>query len=148
MLPYLPDVVVAVEDMLGKVSKLKYADHVVTDTTKFPDLVQESYLENRGEVGPLGKPILELAKWITGLYNSGIVNLLDIPHFGHGKNVGLCVKQLLARVHGGILWMDNLVPIDVYLIANITGFPTNGINPEDYLENKAKDKEIAKEVKA
>jgi hypothetical protein len=65
-LPYLPDVVVAVEDMLGKVPKLKYADHDVTDTTKFPDLAQEIYLENRGEVGPLGKPILEPAQWITG----------------------------------------------------------------------------------
>jgi hypothetical protein len=40
-LPYLPDVVVAVEDMLGKVPKLKYADHDVTDTMKFPDLAQE-----------------------------------------------------------------------------------------------------------
>ena len=58
--------------MLGKVLKLKYAYHDVTSTTNFPDLAQESYLENRGEVGPLGKPILELAKWITGLYNSEI----------------------------------------------------------------------------
>jgi hypothetical protein len=106
------------------------------------------YLENRGEVGPLGKPILEPAQWVTGLYNSGIMNLLDIPHFGRGKNVGLCVKQLLARVHGGILWMDRLVPIDVDLIAKITGFPTSGVNPEDYLDNKSRDKEIAEEVKA
>jgi hypothetical protein len=37
-LPYLPDVVVAVEDMLGKVLKLKYSYHDVIDTTKFPDL--------------------------------------------------------------------------------------------------------------
>jgi hypothetical protein len=61
------------------------------------------------------------AQWVTSLYNSGVMNLLDIPHFGHGKNVGLCVKQLLARVHGGILWMDKVVPIDVDLIAKITG---------------------------
>jgi hypothetical protein len=58
------------------------------------------------------------------------------------------VKQLLARVHGGILWMDRSVPIDVDLIAKITGFPTNGVKPEDYLENKERDKEIAEEVKA
>jgi hypothetical protein len=47
-LPHLPDVVVVVEDMLGKVPKLKYADHDITDTKKFPDFVQEVYLENRG----------------------------------------------------------------------------------------------------
>jgi hypothetical protein len=66
--------------MLGKVTKLKYVDHDVTDTTKFPEFMQEVYLENRGEVGPLGKPILEPVQWITSLYNLGIMNLLDIPH--------------------------------------------------------------------
>jgi hypothetical protein len=100
--------------------------HDVTDTVKFPDFVQEVYLENRGEVGPLGKPILELVQWVTGLYNSGIMNLLDIPHFGRGKNVGLCVKQLLAKVHGGILWMDKTIPIYVDLIVKITWFPITG----------------------
>jgi hypothetical protein len=85
--------------MLGKVSKLKYVDHDITDTTKFPAyFTQEAYLEDRGEVGHLGKPILELTQWVTSIYNSCVMNLLDISHFGHGKNVGLCVKQLLARV--------------------------------------------------
>jgi hypothetical protein len=64
---------------------------------KFPDLAQETYLEDTGEIGPLGRPILEPAQWITGLYNSGIMNLLDIPHFRHGKNVGLCVKQVIGQ---------------------------------------------------
>jgi hypothetical protein len=146
-LPHLPDAVIAVEYMLGKVSKLKYVDHNVIDTTKFLDFAKEVYLENRGEVGPLGKPILEPTQWITGLYSSGIMNLFDIPHFGHGKNMGLCVKQILARVHGGILQMDIPVPIYVYLINNIVGFPTNSVNPKDYLDNKAKDKKIVEEVK-
>jgi hypothetical protein len=86
-LPYLPDAVVTVDDMLGKVPKLRYSDHDVRDVTKFPDLAEETYLTNTGEIGPLGKPIMEPTQWITGLYNSGIMNLLDIPHFGHGKNV-------------------------------------------------------------
>jgi len=60
-LPHLPNIVVAVEDMLGKVPKLKYADHDIIDTTKFPKFSQESYLEKRGEVGPPGKPIMEPA---------------------------------------------------------------------------------------
>jgi hypothetical protein len=61
--------------------------------------------------------------------------------------MGKCVKQLLARVHGGILWMERSVPIDVDPIAKITGFPTNDVKPKDYLDNKSRDKEIAKEVK-
>jgi hypothetical protein len=100
-----------------------------------------------GEIGPPGRPILELTQWITRIYNLGIMNLLDIPHFGHGKNVGLCVKQLLSRVHGGILWMDRIVLIDVALIAKITRFPTIGAQPEEYLENKAREKEIAEIMK-
>jgi hypothetical protein len=108
-LPYLPDIVVTMQDMLRKVPKLRYSDHDVRDVTKFLDLAEESYLENTREIGPLGKPITEPTQWITRLYNSGIMNLLDISHFGCGKNIGLCVKQILARVHGGILWMDRKV---------------------------------------
>jgi hypothetical protein len=74
------------------------------------------------------------------------MNPLDILHLRHGKNVGLCVKQLLARIHGGILWMDRPVPIDISLIAKITGFPTIGTQPEEYLENKAQEKEITEIV--
>jgi hypothetical protein len=49
------------------------------------------------------------------------MNLLEIPHFGRGKDVNACVKKILARVHGGFLWMDRHVSIDVELIAKITG---------------------------
>jgi len=125
-LPYKPDVIVTVEDMLRKVSKLRYVDHVVKYAAKFPYLAHETYLEDKGEIGPLGKLVLEPTQWITGLYNSSIVNILDILHFGCGKNVGLCVKKIFSRVYGGIMWMDRLVPIDVSLISKITGFPTIG----------------------
>jgi hypothetical protein len=91
---------------------------------------------------------MEPVQWITGLYNSGIMNLLDIPHFGGGKNVILCVKQLVARVHGDILWMDRPVHLDVALIAKITGLPTVGAQIEEYLDNKACEKEIVELVKA
>jgi hypothetical protein len=60
------------------------------------------------------------------LYNTGIMNLLDIPHFGCGKQINGCVKQLLERVHGGVLWMDRLVPINVDLITTIIGLPMDG----------------------
>jgi hypothetical protein len=96
-LPFLPDVVPTVDDMLGKVPKLRYVDHDMRDMAKFPELVEENYLINTGEIGPLGRPVLEPTQWITGLYNSGIMNLLDIPHFGHGKNVSLCIKQLVTQ---------------------------------------------------
>jgi hypothetical protein len=110
-------------------------------------LVEEAYLENIGEIGPLGKPIMVLVQWITRLYNFGIMDHLDISHFRCGKNVGLCIKQLLSWVHGGILWMDRLVQIDVALIAKTTGLPTIGAQPYEYLDNKAHEKKIVELVK-
>jgi hypothetical protein len=104
---------------------------------KFLEIMQETCLEDTMEIGPLETPILEPAQWITRIYNSGIMNLLDIPHFRSGKNVGLCAKQLLARVHGGILWMDRPITINVPLISKITSSPNIGAQPKEYLENKA-----------
>jgi hypothetical protein len=39
------------------------------------------------------------------------------------------VKKLFALVHGGILWVERHVSIDVDLIADITGLPTDGEKP-------------------
>jgi hypothetical protein len=61
-------------------------------------------------------PLLEPAQWILGLYNTDIM-----------------------KVHRGILWMDRPVPINVDLIATITGLPTDGEKPEQYLEDKTKE---------
>jgi hypothetical protein len=75
------------------------------------------------------------------------MNLLDIPHFGRRKHINGCVKQHLARVHGGVLWMDRPMPINVYLIATIIGFPKDGEKQEKYLEDKTKEKAIFDEIK-
>jgi hypothetical protein len=120
----------------------------VRDGTKFPNLVGENYLINTVEIGPLGKPIMEPVQWIMGLYNPDIMNLLDIQEFRRGKNVRLCIKQLVTRVHVGILWIDRPIQLDVALISKITCLPTFGAQPEEYLDNKACEKEIAELVKA
>jgi hypothetical protein len=125
----IPEGVNVDDEMVGGVEGLKYSYHDVSDAIKFLYLEAQSYLESRGEC-PSGVPLLEHAQWILGLYNTDIMNLIDIPHFGRGKHINRCVKQLLARVHGGILWMDRPVPINVDLIATITGLPTDREKPE------------------
>jgi hypothetical protein len=82
-----------------------------------------------------------------GLYNIGIMNLLDISNFGHGKHANGCVKQLLERVHGGILSMDRSIPINVDLIVPITGISIDGEKPKKCLEDKKKTKAISNEIK-
>jgi hypothetical protein len=82
-----------------------------------------------------------------GLYNNDIIKLLDIPHFGRRKHINGCVKQFLARVHGGILWMDRPVSINIDLITEITRLPTYGEKSKKYLEDKAEEKSISDEIK-
>jgi len=98
VMPKIPKGVKANDRMVGGVYALKYSDHDVADTVKFPDLAPLNFLE-RGGGSPLGAPLLEHAQWILGLYNTDIMNLLDIPHFMRGKHINGCVKQLLTRVH-------------------------------------------------
>ena len=75
------------------------------------------------------------------------MKLLDIPHFRCGKNIKKCLKQILVRVHIGILWMDSPMPINIDLIAVITGLPTDGEKTKQYLEDKTKAKAISDEIK-
>jgi hypothetical protein len=81
------------------------------------------------------------------MYNSGIMNLLDAPHFGRGKPMNAYIKRLLARIHGIFLWMDRQVPITMELIAGITGIPMDGEKLEQYLEEKTRAKAISYEIK-
>jgi hypothetical protein len=61
-------------------------------------------LENIG-IGPFGYPILQPKPWVAGLENTGTLNLLEIPHFGRGKEVNNYIKQLIAVLHGGFIWI-------------------------------------------
>jgi hypothetical protein len=90
------------------VDKLRYSDHDVTHANKFHEFALHVYMERKVTTSSR-VPIIFPKKWIAGLYNTGIMNLLEIPHFGRGKDVDNCVKKLLEFVHGGILWMDILV---------------------------------------
>jgi hypothetical protein len=49
--------------------------------------------------------------------------------------------------HGGYLWMEQLVLIDVDLIAYIIGMPSQGEDPAKFLEDKTKEKELTEEMK-
>jgi hypothetical protein len=52
------------------------------------------------------------------------------------------VKYILVRVHGGLLWMDRPVPINVDLIDTINRLPMDGEKPKQYLEDNTKEKAI------
>jgi hypothetical protein len=83
----------------------------------------------------------------TGLAKNEILGLLDLPHFGRGQYANNCIKQLMAVTHGRYLWLEQLISIDVELITYITGLPSWGEDPTQFLEDKTKEKALAEEMK-
>jgi hypothetical protein len=64
-----------------------------------------------------------------GLKKSGILNLLEAPHFVHSLEINVCIKLLLNCIHGGTFCLDPLMSIDTTLIAWITRLPKVGDDP-------------------
>ena len=63
---------------------------------------------------------LSVKEYARGLEQSGLLNLLLMPHFGRLGLVGMYVKQLIVCFHGGYLWLDKPYEVMVDLISNIT----------------------------
>jgi len=42
-------------------------------------------------IGPFGDPMIQQKKWVAGLKNIGILNLVEIPHFIKGKELNNCI---------------------------------------------------------
>jgi hypothetical protein len=75
-----------------------------------------------------GKPLDQPLQSETKLQKIGILGLVDLPHFVKGQHPTTCIKHLLSVTHGGDIWLDNIVSIDIDLIANTTGFLTQGMD--------------------
>jgi hypothetical protein len=43
--------------------------------------------------------------------------------------------------------LDKIVSIDIEIIANITGFPSRGMDPTKFLDDKSREKALAEEMK-
>jgi hypothetical protein len=116
------------EDMLGKVAKLNFMDHDITDMQKFPELARDQYLCTKTDPATR-KTWVEAQAWASGLEKVGILKLFKIPHFRWSNEINACVKVLLSCVHGGTLWLDPPVSIDTTLIVRITGLRKAGEDP-------------------
>jgi hypothetical protein len=64
--PNIPYGIIIDEDMLGKLSQLKYTDHDITNTMKFLELVPSKYLEL--QIDPVTNQTINVPKvWARGL---------------------------------------------------------------------------------
>jgi hypothetical protein len=84
---------------------------------------------------------------VTGLENTWILKLIEIPYFGRGKEVNNCIMQLMEVLHGGFLWIEEPISINLELIAFITSMSSMGESPMQYLDEKTKEKALTEEMK-
>ena len=84
--------------------------------------------------------------WIASLQPSGLLNLLQIPHFGHSNEINVVVKVLLSCIHGGHLWLDRRVDIMIDLIHWITGLSKTVADPTTHFVGKDHDKKLAAQL--
>jgi hypothetical protein len=100
--------------LLGHVNDLKYQDYNLLDHVKFPQLQVDQYMVMT--VNPATKvEALTPQAWMASLQPSGLLNLLQILHFGRSNEIDAVVKILLSCVHGGHLWLDRRVDITIDL---------------------------------
>jgi hypothetical protein len=142
VLPRTPEGIQVDLQLLGHVGKLKFFDHDVADERKYPKLAPQLFSEIIA-MNPLGETITKPRKWAAGLDRTKILGLFKILNFGRGQYPLACVKQLLAVMHGGDVWLDKPVPITIELIMQITGLPIRGMDPALILDDKSKEKALS-----
>ena len=96
-------------DMVPNLKKMGFVNH---DLRKFPKLTMERYLTYVREKkdGPIHIVPME---WERGLDKYGILLLMYMPHFGCTTKVNAYVKQLLLYFHGGCMWININISVDV-----------------------------------
>jgi hypothetical protein len=72
---------------------------------------------------------------------------MKIPHFGRHQEVNTCVKLLLSFYHGGYVWLDRIITVDLVLIHRITGLSLKGPDPQQFYPGKTSDCLLAQHIK-
>jgi hypothetical protein len=127
--------------LLGYVNDLKYHDYNLLDHIKFPLFQVNWYMAMI--VNPAIKvEALTTQDWIASLQPSGLLNLLQILHFGQSNEINAVIKVLLSCVHGGHLWLDRRADITIDLIHQIIGLSKTGADPVTHFVVKDQDRSL------
>ena len=84
---------------------------------------------------------------MVNLAQSTLLNVMNIPHFGRHQEVNACVKLLLSCYHGGYLWLDLRITVDLTLIHRITRLSMQGPDPQEFYPRKSINCELARKIK-
>jgi hypothetical protein len=72
---------------------------------------------------------------------------MKIPHFDQHQEVNACVKLLLSCYHGGYLWLERHVTVDLVLIHLIIGLSMQRLYPHQFYPGKTSDRSLAQHIK-
>jgi len=144
--PLLPKKVPLEGLWLARILLLKMEDWDLADHARFPHLETDKYMKHVYYVKS-GVTTLGTVEWICSVENSGLLNLLWVPHYHHTPINTICVRQLLTLVHDGCLWLGGHIPITDMIIHTITQLPYDGLNPAKEFGRKTGEKDMAERMK-
>jgi hypothetical protein len=140
---YIPKGIRVVGSQLGQIPLLKNSDFNLGDRKNYAMLAPHRYLtKTTGK-----KPQLVSQPWIKELAQSIVLNVMKIPHFGRHQEVNACIKLLLSCYHGGYMWLDRRITMDLALIHLITGLSMQGPDPQQFYPGKASDRSLEQCIK-
>jgi hypothetical protein len=109
---YLLKGVRAVQDDQDKLVALNFNDFNLGDRKTYRMLAPHKFLTKTKGRNPKIVP----QSWTQNLAQSTLLNIMKIPHFGKHQEVNACVRLLLSCYHGGYLWLDRHITLDLTLI--------------------------------
>jgi hypothetical protein len=122
---------------------LKINDFNLGDCKNYGMLAPHKYLTKT--TGKKSKIIPQ--PWTMDITRSTILNVMKIPHFDRHQEVNACVKILLSCYHGGYLWLDRCITVDLVLIHRITELSMEGPDPQNFYLRKDADRALAQHIK-
>jgi hypothetical protein len=128
---------------LNKIMTLQINEFNLGDHKKFSMLAPHRYLtRKKGK-----KSSIIPQPWTMDPAQSTILNIMKIPHFGRHQKVNKYVKLLLSSFHGGYLWLDRCITIDLALIHWIIELNIQGPDLQDFYPGKATENSLAQNIK-
>jgi hypothetical protein len=122
-----------------KIIALKFSDFNLEDRNNYNMLAPYKYMTRMK--GKNSKIIPQ--PWMTNLMESTLINVMKIPHFGRHQEVNSFVKLFLSCYHGGYLWLDHCITVDLTLIHRITKLSMQGPNSQELYLGKSIDHALA-----
>ena len=125
-------------NLWGNMHAVKFADHNLGHYKLYPHFRRDRYMTIQRNLRTKRDEFVPMAH-ASHLAESGLPNLLEIPHFGRGPEVNAIVRMLLSCVHGGYLWLGSPIDVFVDLIHRITGLSKTGNDPQINIDGNTKD---------